>query len=173
MSSPAPSRSTEAASRPEIVVVGGIATDCMARAPKLPAPGSTVLGDRFGESPGGKGANQALAARRLGGRVALIGRAGADARGDIALARLNGEGVDARYVVRDDSAATGVVLIQLDQDGTTQMLAVRGANDRLAVSDLEAAAELFAAPRAVLVQLEIPSPSSRGRSSSVATPARA
>jgi ribokinase len=85
----------------DVVVLGGANLDYLARGSRLPRPGDTVRGDEFQEAPGGKGANQAVAAARLGARVALIARVGDDARGTAMLERLLAEGVDARYVLRD------------------------------------------------------------------------
>src|SRR5919198_1214191 len=98
----------------DVVVVGSVNKDFLARAPNLPAPGETVAGDLFLEGPGGKGANQAVAAARLGARVALIARVGADAYGDAMLVDLRREGVATDGVVRDDAARTGVALIHVD-----------------------------------------------------------
>src|ERR671936_138288 len=92
----------------DVVVVGGANTDFLVRGPRLPAPGETVVGGEFQEAPGGKGANQAVAAARLGARVAFVGRVGADRRGDELLARLAAEGVDTRRVRRGADAPTGV-----------------------------------------------------------------
>jgi ribokinase len=124
----------------DVVVLGGANLDYLARGSRLPRPGDTVRGDEFQETPGGKGANQALAAARLGARVALIARVGDDARGTGMLERLLAEGVDARYVLRDPGAPTGVAVIQVDRRGEKQILTAPGANCRLSVEDVERAA---------------------------------
>ena len=85
----------------DIVVIGGINSDYMARGQKLPRPGETLQGTDFLEGPGGKGANQAVAAARLGAHVSLVARLGSDARGDALLNRLKDEGVETRHVMRD------------------------------------------------------------------------
>jgi ribokinase len=90
-----------------VVVVGGANTDYLARGAALPTAGGTADGDIFLEAPGGKGANQAVAAARLSARVALIARLGIDARGDELHEALAAEGVDLRYVIRDDRSPTG------------------------------------------------------------------
>src|SRR5687767_1786834 len=92
----------------DVVVVGSCNTDYLIRGGKLPAPGETSQGEEFYEGPGGKGANQAVAAARLGVRVALVTRIGNDARGDDFAKRLAAEGVDTRHLVRDPVSHTGV-----------------------------------------------------------------
>jgi ribokinase len=124
----------------DVVVVGGANMDYLARGPSLPKPGDTVQGSEFQEAPGGKGANQAVAAARRGARVALVARVGADARGDAVLERLAIERVDARFVMRDRKAPTGVAVIQVDVRGEKQILTAPGANERLGVGDAEVAA---------------------------------
>lgn len=137
-------------------MVGGLNTDYLARGTTLPTPGSTADGHTFLEAPGGKGANQAVAAARLGSRVALIGRLGADRRGDALYAALAAEGVDLRYVVRDDRDPTGVAVIQVDQKGQKQILAVLGANRMLTPVDVERASNVIRSTRVLLAQLEVP-----------------
>src|SRR5690349_10210942 len=95
----------------DIVVVGGANMDYLVRGEKLPKPGETMMGNLFQEAPGGKGANQAVAATRLGAKVALVARVGADERGKTILKRLNEEGVDTQYVLSDEKGPTGVALI--------------------------------------------------------------
>src|SRR5437899_45513 len=106
----------------DIVVVGGANTDYLVRGSKLPASGETVKGEVFQEAPGGKGANQAVAAARLGARVALVARVGNDKRGTAFITRLAAEGVDTRYVVRDAEASTGVALVMVGEGGKKQIL---------------------------------------------------
>lgn len=139
----------------DVVVVGGANTDYMVRGPRLPRPGETVQGDEFLEAPGGKGANQAVAAARLGARVAFIGRVGADARGQAAITQLQHEGVDVRGVARDPHAFTGVALVMVDQHGEKQILAAGGANVHFTPQDVRAAAETLRRARVVLTQLEV------------------
>src|SRR5919106_1812292 len=91
----------------DVVVVGSANTDYTVRAPALPTPGATVQGDRFLIEQGGKGANQAVAAARLGARVAFVARIGQDERGDRIVEKLIDEGVDCRFVHRDGGAHTG------------------------------------------------------------------
>ena len=98
----------------DIVVVGGANWDHLVRGPALPTPGGTVRGEDFQEAPGGKGANQAVAAMRLNASVAIIGRVGADLRGAQISERLARERVDVRFVVEDREAHTGIALVRID-----------------------------------------------------------
>jgi ribokinase len=138
------------------VVVGGANFDYLARGPALPRPGETVQGERLLEGPGGKGANQAVAAARLGARVALVARVGADDRGRALLDHLRDDRVDTAHVRSDPAAGTGVALVQVDRRGQKQIMAVPGANLGLTVADVRAAAGTIEAARVLLVQLEIP-----------------
>ena len=140
----------------DILVAGGANIDYLGRGPKLPTASQPVNGEEFLISTGGKGANQAVAAARLGARAAFLGCMGSDERGDWILEELKEEGVDTRFVVRDAEAETGVVLLQVDQQGHKQTLAVPGANRRLAVSQLPQ--EAMTASSLLLIQLEIPIP---------------
>jgi ribokinase len=115
-----------------------------------------VQGSEFQEAPGGKGANQAVAASRLGARVALVARVGADARGDAIVERLESESVDVRFVLRNADAPTGVAVIQVDEHGEKQILTSPGANLRLSDGDVLGAAAAIRAARVVLAQLETP-----------------
>lgn len=142
--------------RLDVLVVGGANTDYLVRGPALPRPGSTVEGDEFQEAPGGKGANQAVAAARLGASVAFVGRVGAGRRGRTLLARLAQEGVGITGVVEDSETASGVALVMVARDGEKQILAAPGANRRLTVRDVADAGDLIAGARVVLLQLEIP-----------------
>jgi ribokinase len=140
----------------DVVVVGGVNTDYLARGPTLPTPGTGVEGDVFDVGPGGKGATQAVAAARLGARVALVARVGADDQGEALLSHMKREGVDTRYVVCDPQAPTGVALLQVDERGTKQSLSVPGANRHLTAADVQAAAAALSATKVVLSQLEVP-----------------
>jgi ribokinase len=140
----------------DVVVIGGANTDYFLKGRRLPKPGETVDGKTFLTAPGGKGANQAVAAARLGARVAFVGRCGADARGDEMLQGLQREGIDTRRVVRDKMAPTGVALVMVDESGEKQIMVAPGANQRLSVADLQRAAELIRRARVVLMQFEVP-----------------
>ncbi|HEV7919943.1 MAG TPA: PfkB family carbohydrate kinase [Thermoanaerobaculia bacterium] len=140
----------------DIVSVGGIATDLILRSPKFPSPGTCVTATELRHGLGGKGANQAVAAARLGGRVALVGRVGDDDAGRSALARLSAEGVAVDRVTRDRSVGTGAVVIHRNDAEEKQAVVFPGANARLQPEGIDAAALLLASARVVLVQLEIP-----------------
>lgn len=140
----------------DIVSVGGIAVDLILRLPKLPAPGTCVTATELVRSLGGKGANQAVAASRLGGRVALIGCVGEDDAGRSAVADLASEGVAVEHVARDRTAGTGTVVLQRGPDNEKQVVVFPGANARLDAKAIDAAAPVIAAARVVLLQLEIP-----------------
>jgi ribokinase len=122
---------------PSIVVIGSVNLDIVATAPSLPAAGETVTDAVLARYPGGKGANQALAARRLGADVALVGWVGKDAEADAALALLREGGVDLSGVVAVDDAATGVALITVAASGENQIVVAPGANRRLASETLQ------------------------------------
>ena len=133
--------------RPRITVVGSANIDHVARCARLPRPGETVSDAEFARVPGGKGANQALAAARLGARVAFVGRVGRD---DLVLRSLEHEGVDLSGVVRDDGQ-TGVALILVDAGGENVIVVAPEANRRLEPDDVK-----VGDADAVICQLEIP-----------------
>ncbi|MBI4279490.1 MAG: ribokinase [Armatimonadetes bacterium] len=139
-----------------IVVVGSLNMDLVVKVPHLPAVGETVLGGEFATFPGGKGANQAVAAARLGAEVAMVGRVGDDAFGRALRDGLAADGVDVRHVLADPSAHTGVAFILVDAAGRNAIAVASGANMRLSPDDVAAAAEALAGARAVLLQLEVP-----------------
>jgi ribokinase len=134
-------------SAPQITVVGSANTDLVARCPRLPRPGETVTDASFERVPGGKGANQAVAAARLGARVRFVGQIGRD---DLVLRSLEREGVDTSGVVRDDGE-TGVAVILVDAAGENVIVVAPGANGRLAADDVD-----VGEADAVMCQLEIP-----------------
>lgn len=140
--------------RPGVLVIGGANYDFLVKGSKLPAVGDTVIGDELDEAPGGKGANQAVAAARLGARTAFVGRVGRDERGTRVLEALRAERVDTSACVEDGGAATGVALVLVGGDGQKMIMTAPGANLRLSEADVERAAELLAACGVVLLQLE-------------------
>lgn len=139
-----------------IVVVGSINMDLVVQAPRHPQPGETILGTAFHTFPGGKGANQAVAAARLGGDVFMVGRVGADAFGDSLLKTLQADGVNTQYVLPTQNVPTGVALITVSDTGQNNIVVVPGANAYLTAADLLAAETLFKGAGAVVCQLEIP-----------------
>jgi len=142
----------------DVIVIGGANTDYLVRGPNLPAAGETVHGDLFQEDPGGKGANQAVAAARLKAAVVFIACVGTDARGDELVEALAAAGVSAQHTRRTATAPTGVALIHLETSGQKQILVAPGANDELSVADVLAATEALARTRVLLAQLEVPLP---------------
>lgn len=143
--------------RPRIVVVGSSNTDMIVRAPRLPRPGETVLGGQFAQAPGGKGANQAVAAARLGAHVTFIARVGTDIFGASAVAGFDDEGIDTSRIIRDPDTPSGVALIGVDEaTGENAISVAPGANARLSVADIEAARETIQNADMVICQLEIP-----------------
>jgi ribokinase len=126
---------------PRVVVVGSINADLVVVTERLPGPGETVSGGRFARHGGGKGANQAVAAARLGARVAMVGAVGADELGDAALRALEDEGVDVGGVARLEQP-TGVALIVVDASGENQIAVASGANAALTAEHARAALEL-------------------------------
>ena len=140
----------------DIVVVGSLNIDIVVPVPHLPAPGETVAGTEHLRTLGGKGANQAVAAARLGRSVAMVGRVGADAEGDECAGGLDADGVSTDAVVRDRDVPTGVALIAVDPSGENSIVVGPGANAHLTVSDVRAASEHLENAKVVLVQLEIP-----------------
>lgn len=139
---------------PRITVIGSINLDLVATADKLPVAGETVTGASFAQHAGGKGANMALAAQRLGASVKLIGRVGDDPNAEGALGLLRSGGVDLESVIVDEDAPTGVALIGVDTKGENQIIVASGANGELGADDVRGTP----ACDAVLCQLEVPVP---------------
>ena len=144
-----------------ILVVGSLHMDLVIRSPRLPAPGETLMGSSFKTSPGGKGANQAVAAARLGGAVSLLGRVGKDAFGAELLAALTAQNVDCAHVLVTEDAATGVAIITVDAQGENAIVVATGANALLTPDDLYGREHLFKQAAFVLLQLELPYPTIR------------
>jgi ribokinase len=142
----------------DVVVIGGANTDFLVRGKVLPLPGSTSEGEEFQEAAGGKGANQAVAAARLGAAVAFVGRVGTDARGASIVAKLKEEGIDVGEVAFDATAATGIALVMVGAEGEKQIMTAPGANRCLSGSDITRSAPLISRSRVLLVQLEVPTP---------------
>ncbi len=139
-----------------ITVVGSLNMDLVVRSPRIPRPGETIIGSGFHYVPGGKGANQAVAAARLGAQVSLVGRVGQDGFANSLLESLAADDVDHTFVIQDREAATGVALIVVDDAGQNSIVVASGANMRLSPTDVEAAEAVIAGADALLLQLEIP-----------------
>jgi ribokinase len=143
-------------SRPRVAVVGSLNMDLVVRGPRFPRAGETLTGTRFETIPGGKGANQALAARRAGAQVTMVGAVGADDFGAALRAGLATEGVDVQHVAVAAGVATGVALITVDVHGENTIIVVPGANGCMTAEAVQAAAAAITAARVLLLQLEVP-----------------
>lgn len=139
-----------------ILVVGSLNMDMVVRTERHPNPGETVLGSNFQTFPGGKGANQAVAAARLGGLVTMIGRVGQDAFGETLLASQQDSGVNTRHIIPTPDISTGVALITLDANGQNTIVVASGANALLSPQDIVTAEEAFNGASVLLLQLETP-----------------
>jgi ribokinase len=139
-----------------IVVVGSLNMDLVVRLPKIPKPGETLLGGVFNTYPGGKGANQAVAASRLGGHVSMIGCVGDDSFGRELVENLSKEGVDASHVFVQPNVSTGVALIQVDDQAQNSIAVASGANYRLSSEYVEKALQAIEKIDVVVLQLETP-----------------
>ena len=139
-----------------IAVVGSSNTDMVVKVKHLPAPGETVLGGEFVMAAGGKGANQAVAAARLGAQVTLVARIGQDLFGEAALAGFESEGINTEHIGVEPNMASGVALIAVDAAGENSIAVASGANARLSTADVERAREAIEAADVLLLQLEVP-----------------
>ena len=141
---------------PVVVVVGGVNTDMVVQTPHLPRPGETVGGGSFLTTPGGKGANQAVAAARLGATVRFIGKVGADPFGEAARDNLRRYGIDPAGLGRDPREPSGVALIFVDSAGENAIAVAPGANMGLTADDVASHEALFAGAAVVVGQCEVP-----------------
>jgi len=138
-----------------VLVVGSVNADLVIGVDRRPAAGETVLGSDLATYPGGKGANQAVAAARLGARAALVGRVGSDSFGGFLRSVLQDEGVGTRHLVTDPGPC-GVALITVGPDGDNSIIVSPGANGRLTAADVETAWPSIQAASVVSAQLEVP-----------------
>ncbi len=145
-----------AGSKPRIVVVGSINMDLVARMLRLPKPGETVTGESFQTIPGGKGANQAVAAARLGAEVSMIARVGDDAFGETLRNQLMVDGVDCSQIRSTKDCSSGVAMIGVEASGANSIIVIPGANGRLSVEDVRSSRSSIESARALVVQLETP-----------------
>ena len=139
-----------------IVVLGSLNVDLVVTVPRLPHPGETVLGDGLRSYPGGKGANQAVAAARLGGQVAMVGRVGNDNFGAGLIENLDVNHVDSSGVEHDSAMPTGAALIYVEAGGQNMIAVAPGANGRVGPMDAERAVSRLGAGDVLVLQLEIP-----------------
>ncbi len=139
-----------------ITVIGSCNTDMVIKTTKLPAPGETILGGKFFMNPGGKGANQAVAAARLGGKVSFIAKTGDDIFGKQAKQLFDAENVNTEYMVTDGENPSGVALITVDSQAENCIVVAPGANSNLTDKDIDLAKEEILRSEIILMQLEIP-----------------
>ncbi|MBQ0006437.1 MAG: ribokinase, partial [Alistipes sp.] len=137
-----------------IVVIGSSNTDMIVKSSHLPLPGETVLGGKFFTAQGGKGANQAVAAARLGGHVTFVAKVGEDQFGNAAIDNYLKDGIDTTFITRSPDAASGVALILVDGKGENSIAVASGANAELSKKDIDAAAGIIRSASIVLMQLE-------------------
>lgn len=145
----------------DIVIVGSLNMDLVIRARRMPRPGETLAGHGFATVPGGKGANQAVAAARLGATVSMVGCVGSDAYGDRLREALLAEAIDCQALIALDHVSTGVASIVVDERGQNAILIVAGANGELTPQVLEHYDALLCSARIVICQLEVPLPTVR------------
>jgi ribokinase len=139
-----------------IAVVGSINIDLVTKTARIPKPGETVIGGDLNTMPGGKGANQAVAAARLGANVSMVGRVGDDVFASRLRQNLADAKVDVTYVFESPHSASGVALIVVDEAGENCIIVASGANAKVTPADVEAAADVIATADVLLLQLEIP-----------------
>lgn len=140
----------------KIIVVGSSNTDMVIKSKRIPVPGETILGGDFLMNPGGKGANQAVAAARLGGDVTFIARTGNDMFGKRAVELYKKEGINTKFITTDEKEPSGVALILVDEKGENCISVSKSANEKLTQKEVEVAKDLFEMGDIVLMQLETP-----------------
>lgn len=148
--------SAAAGSAGPVVVIGSVNMDLVCRTPRMPAPGETVMGDSLVTIPGGKGANQAVAAAKLGGEVFLVGRVGDDDFGQRLLNGLTQHGVKTGRITVTEGTPSGCAMILVDAAGENSIVVAPGANAKLTPEDVDAAQDVIARAAAVVLQLEVP-----------------
>ncbi|MGI6368530.1 MAG: ribokinase [Anaerolineae bacterium] len=142
----------------DVVVLGSLNMDLVVRTTRIPRPGETVHGHDFGTVPGGKGANQAAAAARLGAHVTMLGRVGQDAFGDAMVENMLIQGVETGYILRDRREPSGIALIQIQDDGDNSIVVAPGANGRVSTEDVDRAVDLIWGASFLVTQFEVPLP---------------
>jgi len=146
----------KSASRPTVVVIGSANMDLLTRVKTFPHPGETRSGDALRQRPGGKGANQAIAAAQCGAKVSFIGNIGHGALGDILVQGLEREGIDLTHLARSSRLPAGTALILLNEAGENQIVVTRSSNDLVSPAQIRRAKRLIQGADAVLLQMEIP-----------------
>ena len=138
-----------------VVVIGSANIDLVSSVDSLPVPGETVLGNSFIKTPGGKGANQAVAASKLGGEVSFVGCIGSDQEGEILRSSLKNANVNCDFLISRPEVSTGNAMIGVDAEGNNSIIVNSGANSALTQEDIVAAKEIVESAQVVLMQLEI------------------
>jgi len=144
------------ARRPRVAVVGSANIDLTTFADRFPKPGETIFGQRFDLGFGGKGANQAVAARLCGADVFMVARVGSDLFGPATIENFQKLGIDTSHVKQVEGLSSGVAPIFVEPDGQNRILVVKGANDALKPTDVDAAADMLKATDCIVLQFEIP-----------------
>ncbi len=139
-----------------IIVVGSCNTDMVIKSDRLPIPGETIIGGSFFMNPGGKGANQAVAAARLGGKVTFVSKTGNDVFGKQSVVLYNHENINTEFIFSDSKLPSGVALINVDAYGENSIVVASGANANLKPADIEIASKAIEEGDIILMQLEIP-----------------
>ena len=139
-----------------VVVIGSANIDLVSSVASLPVPGETVLGNSFIKTPGGKGANQAVAASKLGGEVSFVGCIGSDQEGEILRSSLKNANVNCDFLISRPEVSTGNAMIGVDAEGNNSIIVNSGANSALTQEDIVAAKEIVEPAQVILMQLEIP-----------------
>lgn len=144
------------AKRPRIAVVGSANTDLTTFIDRFPKPGETIFGERFDLGFGGKGANQAVAAKLCGAEVFMVARVGSDLFGSATIQNFQRLGIDASHVRQVEGVSSGVAPIFVDSSGQNRIIVVKGANDTLRPADVDAASEVLKTVDCIVLQFEIP-----------------
>lgn len=140
------------------IVVGSLNMDLVMHTPRVPVGGETLTGHEFSTLPGGKGANQAVACARLGGKVGMIGQVGTDSFGDTLRDGLSADGIDVSGIKQTSSAGTGVAMILVEDIGQNRIVLASGANGKLSPADIDAQSVAIKGAAMLVVQLEVPMP---------------
>jgi ribokinase len=144
------------ARRPRIAVIGSANIDLTTFADRFPKPGETIFGNKFDLGFGGKGANQAVAARLCGAEVFMVARVGSDLFGPATIENFRKQGIDPTHVKQIEGLSSGVAPIFVEPNGQNRILVVKGANDALKPADVDAAAETLKSADCIVLQFEIP-----------------
>jgi ribokinase len=140
----------------KITVIGSSNTDMVVKTERFPKPGETIIGGEFFMFPGGKGANQAVAAARLGGDVTFVAKVGNDVFGKQAMEGFKAENINTKYVFTDENAASGVALITVNSEGENEIVVASGANGQLNKANITTAKKAITDADIIILQLEVP-----------------